>query len=143
MTITNNYGIQAENYFASEMNRLGLNHKFINSWYDFIVEGKMVEVKSCNLSVKQVKNWNNKKFTEYRTGRFDFTNKDNRELQSKNNIWICFILRNNNDFMILGFTKARQLKKKRYICVHRLQDIKIISFNEWVCKICKLNKKKK
>ena len=71
----------------------------------------------------------------YRIGRFDFTNAENREKQFYENIWISFILRNNEDFICLGFCKAKKLNKKRYITLHMIRDLKLISFEEWLKKI--------
>lgn len=124
-------GIKAENYFASRMNQLGLKYSFIDGWYDFNVENNRVEIKSCILTVKQK---NNKK-ERLRHGRFDFTRKEHREKQFKDNIWICFILRHEEDFMLLGFCRARELKKKRYIAINHLRRIKLLSLNQWIGRI--------
>ena len=137
MKINNIYGIKAENYFSSQMNELGLQHKYIDKWYDFIVEGQRVEVKSCELSIKQTQKKGKKKIETYRSGRFHFTNPENRELQYKKNIWVCFILRHENDFMTLGFIKARKLRKRNKVCIHDLRKLKLISLNQWVGKIVK------
>lgn len=135
--MNNTYGIRAENYFSSRMNELGIQHNYINSWYDFIVEGQMVEVKSCELSIKQTKKKGKKRIETYRSGKFHFTEEKNRDLQYKGNIWVCFILRHENDFIILGFTRAKNLKKRKHICVHSLKKLKMISLNHWIGKIIK------
>ncbi len=132
MVFSNHYGIKAENYFSSKMNELGLQHKYIDKWYDFIVEGQKVEVKSCELSIKQTQKIGNKRKETYRSGRFHFTEERNRNLQYKNNIWVCFILRHENDFMLLGFVKARKLKKSKKICIHKLKKLKLLSLNQFV-----------
>ena len=72
----------------------------------------------------------------YRSGRFHFTKKENREKQFKENIWVCFILRHNNEF-IIGFVRAKELKKKKCICLHKLRELKLISLENWVCEINK------
>ena len=125
----NIYGIKAENYFSSVMNELGIQHEYIDKWYDFLVEGQKVEVKSCELSIRQIQKKGKKRVETYRSGRFHFTEKENRELQYKKNIWVCFILRHNNDFMLLGFIRAMKLKKRDQICIHDLRKLKIISLN--------------
>jgi len=132
MNFNNIYGIKAENYFSSTMNSLGLQHKYVDKWYDFIVEGKKVEVKSCELSVKQIKIRNKKRVETYRSGRFHFTEEINRNLQYKKNIWICFILRHNFDYLILGFIKAKKLNKKKLICIHKLKKLKMIPLDKWI-----------
>jgi len=137
MRMNNTYGIRAENYFSSQLNELGLENKYINDWYDFIVEGEKVEVKSCELSIKQTKKKGRKRIETYRSGRFHFTEKKNRKLQYNHNIWVCFILRHVNDFIILGFIRAKKLKMRKHLCVHTLKKLKLISLNQWVGKIIK------
>ena len=47
------YGMNAENYFKSILNKFGIESEFVDSWFDFLVNKKYkVEVKSCQLSVK-------------------------------------------------------------------------------------------
>lgn len=120
------YGLNAENYFASVLNKFGVEFKFIDSWFDFLVNKKYkVEVKSCQISVKDGK----RSAKYYRIGRFDFTEKNNRKRQFKENIWVAFILRHESDFLLLGFTRAKHLKRKRYIPLTRLRKISIINFD--------------
>jgi len=134
--MNNHYGIKAQNYFIKVMNEIGLKYKFDDLWYDFTVEGEKVEVKSCQLSIKQTKKNEKKKGKKrrvtYRSGKFHFTEKKNRILQYKNDIWVCFILRHNYNFMILGFVKAKKLKKCKHICIHNLMKIGMVGLNEWV-----------
>lgn len=130
--MNNHYGIKAQNYFIKVMNEIGLKYKFDDSWYDFTVEGQKVEVKSCQLSIKQTKKKGRKKIETYRSGKFHFTEEKNRKLQYKNDVWVCFILRHEYDFMILGFVKAKKLKKRKQICIHKLMEIGFIGLNEWI-----------
>lgn len=65
-------------------------------------------------------------------GRFDFTSIENRENQFKENIWICLILRHRTEYMILGFLRARQLNKKRYLYLAQLRRHKLLTINEWL-----------
>lgn len=128
------YGIKAENYFASLLNQVGIPHDFIDDWFDFIVNKKFkVEVKSCQLCVKDGKASTN----HFRMGRFDFTKEENREKQYEENIWVCFVLRNEGDFMLLGFCQAKELDKKRYIPLNDLRKINLINFEKWIRKINK------
>lgn len=127
-------GFKAETFFLSLLNKHGIPYHYYDSWYDVEVVGQKVEIKSCRFSVKD-------KGEYYRPGRFDFTNKDNRELQYNHNVWIAFILRNNEDFLLLGMVRAKQLNKKRYIKSHLLRMYKIVKFDDWLDIIMK-NKKK-
>lgn len=124
-------GLKAENFFASRMNKLGLKFSFENEWFDFLVQDQKVEVKSCELTVKQKQ----RKKSDFRCGRFDFTNEVNRDFQYEENIWVCFILRHKNDFMLLGFARAKELNKKRYITIHALSKIKLLTLEQWLRKI--------
>lgn len=121
-------GIKAENYFISCLNDIGIPYLYEDSWFDFEVLGQKVEVKSCTFSVKNTGRCN------YRAGRFDFTDEDNREKQYKSNVWVCFILRYKEQFILLGFCRAKQLEKKRYISIHKIRDLDLIDLNDWIKK---------
>ncbi len=128
------YGMNAENYFKSILNKFGIESEFVDSWFDFLVNKKYkVEVKSCQLSVKDGK----RSLEYYRPGRFDFTEEKNRKLQFRKNIWVAFILRHESDFLLLGFTRAKNLKKKRYVALTELRKISIINFQNWLLRVNK------
>lgn len=130
----NHYGLEAENFFMATLNNLGIDYKKVNkTWFDFLVNNIKVEVKSCCLTIRQKKAPKGK--TEYRSGHFDFTSKENRKNQYKENIWVCFIVRHEDNFMMLGFVKARELKKRRYVCVHKLRELNLVPLMEWIFKI--------
>lgn len=120
-------GIKAEYHFIAILNRIGIPYEYIDSWFDFEVLGKKIEIKSCQITIKNGK-------IRRSIGRFDFTDKENRELQHKNNIWVCFILRYREQFMILGLCRARKLDKKRYITLHKLRDLNLMDLEEWIQK---------
>lgn len=113
-------GEETEEFFVKKLVVNELLYNKVNLWYDFEVYGKKVEVKSCQISVKNGKG-------DYKIGRFDFTKEENRKLQRKHNIWICFIVREQGQMIILGFCKARSLPKKRYITLHEIRKIPLIS----------------
>ena len=119
--------MKAENYFASKMSESGLNFSFEDEWFDFMVNNHKVEVKSCQPSVKQGYG--------FRAGRFDFTKKSSREKQFNENIWICLILNHEEEFMILGFVRARDLNKKRYIALSNIRKLNLLSLREWIGEI--------
>jgi len=121
-------GLKAENYFQSRMNQAGLSSEYIDSFYDFDVCGVKVEVKSCSPCVRQRSN----RKDSHRSGRFDFTCLSNRELQYQENVWVCLIVRANDDFLMLGFLKARQLNKRRYLALNQYRRHKLLTFDEWV-----------
>lgn len=126
------YGMKAENYFAAMLNKFGIQYEFINDWFDFLINKKhKVEVKSCQLSVKDGK----KTEVHYRPGRFDFTRKENRENQYKENVWVAFVLRHEGEFMLLGFVRARELEKKRYITLIDLRKFEVLTFDHWLIQV--------
>ena len=128
------FGMRAENYFASLLNKNGIPHEFTNSWFDFLINKKFkVEVKSCRLAVKDGK----ASHIHYRVGRFDFTKEESRVKQFDENIWVAFILRNEKDFMLLGLCRAKKLNKKRYVNLNDLRRINPLSFEKWLTEVNK------
>lgn len=123
------YGVRAENYFASLLNRFGIQFEFVNDWFDFLVNKEhKVEVKSCQVSIKEGR----KEETHFRCGRFDFTREENREKQFNENIWVAFVLRHDKDFMFLGFVRAQKLNKKRYVPISELRKLNLLTFENWL-----------
>jgi len=123
-------GFKAEAWFLSLLNKKGIPYHYYDTWYDVEVMGYKVEIKSCRYSIKGEVLKDGTQY--YRPGRFDFTDKDNREKQYNQNVWVAFILRNYEDFLLIGLGKARQFKKRRYIKAHQLRQHKIIRFEEWI-----------
>ena len=131
-------GLKAENFFLSQMNKVGLPVTFVDDWYDFIVNKKFkVEVKSCCISVKCITKVKGKKYLNYRPGRFVFTSEDNREKQFDENIWVCFMVRHLDQFILLGFIKARELKKVRCVALHQVRKFKLLDLGQWLEKVNK------
>lgn len=123
-------GLRAENYFISVMNLKGIPIEFIDDWFDFLVNKNIkVEVKSTKLSIK------NGKKSKFKSGRYDFTDEENREKQFNENIWICLIIRNGDDFMIQGFIKAKELQMKRYLSIPHAGELKLIDLNSWISRV--------
>ena len=120
-------GLRSENYFMSIMNQKGLPYDFVDDWFDFEVCGQKVEVKSTQLSINQGKGFS--------SGRYDFTKPENREKQFAENIWICFIVRCGEQFMIQGFCKAKALEQRRYISIPHARSLKLISLEDWIKKV--------
>lgn len=123
-------GMKAENFFASMLNNKGILYEYVDTWYDFLINKKCeVEVKSCQPCVK----CGNR--AGYRFGRFDFTNEDNRKLQNKYNIWTCFILRHKEQFILLGFYKAKKLENKRYVPLSKVLYLPLLNFEQWLSEV--------
>lgn len=123
------HGLQAETHFSKIMNEKGIPCKFIDSWTDFTVYNEIfVEVKSCELKIEDGKKGS-------RNGRYEFTNKQNRELQYESNCWICFILRKENQYLIQGFVRAKKLNKKQHWTYLKVEKLKPLNLEKWTKKI--------
>lgn len=119
-------GVKGEYNFIAELNKIGIPYSFVDDWYDFEVLGQKVEVKSCRLTILHGNGKN------YQIGRFDFTDEDNRERQYKENVWVCFILRYRDEYLVLGLVRAKKLKKKRYISLHMMRELKPVDIKDFV-----------
>lgn len=117
-------GLRGENNFVAELNKAGIPYTSIDTWYDFEVLGQKVEVKSCKISIKNGKH--------NKIGRFDFTDENNRQKQYDSNIWVCFIIRRHEKYIILGLTKAKKLNKKRYVSIHEAIQTNPTPLEEWL-----------
>ena len=125
--------MKAENFFSALLNKCGIEHEFVDEWYDYLIKKgvddyEKVEVKSCQISVK-----NNKKDSDtYTIGRFDFTSEENRNKQFKHNVWIALIVRHREQFIMYGLVRAKDLNKKRYLTLHAARKLRPISFEDWL-----------
>ena len=123
-----------EDYFVEKMKLARLDWEYIDDWYDFEIEGQKVEVKSCRLTIKahQQPNKTTKRVNMdcYRVGRFDFTKEETREKIHDQNCWVCFIVRDHEECMMLGFIEGRKLDpKQRYISIHHIRNLELVSLD--------------
>lgn len=125
-------GQKAETFFENLIKSNDLKVEFKNCWYDFLVEDFKVEVKSCQLTIK-----NNDKKALYRRriGRFDFTNHDNKKKQIEEDIWVCLIIRHIDECLLYGFVKASKILNKRYLSIHQARELKPLCLIDWIAKI--------
>lgn len=107
-----NKGFDVESYVVNLFEDNGFSVRVVDSYYDLEVYKngvtQYIEIKSCNF---QVSNGKNKKMY----GRFDFTNKSNRERQYKEKLIICFVVVMGEEMNFMGLLNARNLYKRRYI----------------------------
>lgn len=115
----------------------GLECWFDDTYYDFRV-GKnqtgnieKVEVKSCQISIKSSYH---KGDVRYSIGRFDFL-KDNVEAQFEDNVWICLLLRWKEEYMVMGFIRARDCNKKRHISIHEAHSMDSMSLEYFISRL--------
>jgi hypothetical protein len=128
-------GIRAEDFFESRMASLCIPCHNHNDFFDFIVNNEFkVEVKSCQLQIKTVKD-------RIMCGRFDFNTVEEREQQLASDVWVCFIIRQRTEMMIAGFAKATSLPKDkkgriaRYVRLNSLRNLRPLGIEEWAEKI--------
>jgi hypothetical protein len=127
-------GIKAENYFASLLNTKGIDFDYANTWYDYTVwnsknETHKIEVKSTSL-MHGKKSWK-------RMGRFNFSLEEARDKVFGENIWLCFVIRYKEQFILLGLCRAKALGNRHFISLCQLDKIKLLDFDEWIGEILK------
>jgi hypothetical protein len=127
-------GDLGEMHFENIVKAAGFQvEKSPHGWYDYDVDGIRVEVKSCALFVKHSKRI---KGQSHRIGRYDFTRERNRELQKRENIWICFLLdvfkfADSTQHITLGFCRAAEiLNGSRYVPLLKLAGVKLLSVED-------------
>ena len=132
-------GMKAEDFFSSLLLNSKLDYDFVDIWYDYIVNGHKVELKSCQLTIRHryQQKTKRKKLDGWRIGRFDFTNEETRKKQIKENIWIALVVRHKNQFIMYGFIEAKQLSGERYLSIHKARELKPLEFKDWVNQIDK------
>lgn len=131
MGITENKekGLKAEYHLISKLNQLGIPYSHDDRYYDIKADQKLIEVKSCRITRKDGKH----EHPNYKIGRFDFTNEDQLTQLKENKAWICFIITHTEDqFIILGFCKAKELPNKRYHTIHDTRKYNLIPLRKWV-----------
>jgi len=117
-------GIKGENYFASVMNSNGIQSNFIDSWFDFEIKGLKIEIKSCGLTISNGKH--------RQKGMYEFTSPENRELQYKNNVWICLIVQHQGQFLIQGFIKAKYLNQKQHLSIVAASKLNLKNLEQFI-----------
>ena len=128
-------GLNAENKFKSLLNAGGFESVFIDDYYDFNVwtspkrDPIHVEVKSVALSVKK---GGLKHKTNRGIGAFEFKNSENLEKLKKDDGWVCLIIRINDEYIVFGFIKARNIRQKRFLSIHQAKELGAITFDKWL-----------
>lgn len=126
-------GQKAEDYFHDLCNKNGISCKFVDNWYDFDVEQTRVEVKSCRLTIKH--DPYKSKHLKWRVGRFDFGSHERIQQLIDDDVWVCFLVRHYDEFLLLGFLRGRDIPIKRYMSIHSTRNHRLYRFKEWREKI--------
>jgi hypothetical protein len=135
-------GIKAENFFASLLNAKGIEFKYINDYYDYLVIGKhKIEVKSTSLMHGNKSYGNKNGKSDKRMGRFNFSLKEARDKIFNENIWLCFVVSYKGQFILLGLCRAKKLENKTFVSLCQIENIKLLDLDEWIGEILKEEKK--
>lgn len=125
-------GRRAELFVFDIFQKANIKYEFEDDWYDVkLKNGELLEIKSCGLSIKHPKLSGDGRF---RVGRFDFTSEENKQRLEEHNAWLCFVVRFKAEFMLCGLARAEEMKKlgkKRYVSIHDLRRMTLMSFDEW------------
>lgn len=126
-------GAKAEGFFIELLQKCNVAFEKTDDWYDFTVEGFKVEVKSTKLSRGNGTHLGKEILSKQHTiGRFDFTDPENREHQFDDNVWVALIVRHWEQYILVGFLKAKQLEKKRYLSLHKAIELEPLNLEQWL-----------
>lgn len=108
---------QLAEYFVMEyLRNKKIPYEYVDSWYDLMIQGKYVEIKSAKIVVKNgSKNNKANKYQQIRAGRFDFSSQANREDLRKANGIVILVGVYKNQHILFGCAEAKKLPDKRYI----------------------------
>lgn len=124
-------GFKTEQFVLKRLKDAQIGCVYKDDWYDIeLSNGELLEVKSCNLSVKHILKGRRKPDC-YRVGRFDFTKEETRDKLWKANAWICFVIRFRDQYLVCGFIRAKEIPKKRYFTVHDLRRYPLSNIDEF------------
>ncbi len=131
------HGIIAEKFFSEILYSNGISFKFVDKWYDYMIEDRIkCELKSCTMTIL------NGNKTGYKIGRFDFTDEDNRQKLIDNNVWIALVVRHHYQCILIGFVPGEKLNGNRYISLHEAKTLHPIPFTTW-CQINRLKQERR
>jgi len=119
-------GVKAEDFFEEFCNKNNLEFNRVHQPFDFLVNGKLVEVKSARLFVKQYRDGRKVQ------GRYECWRKSQLIKLKKRNPWVCFIVTSKNGCMIQGFTKARNWPAMMKISMKETENIGLRSVKEFL-----------
>lgn len=124
-------GKKTEKWFSDFIRMSGLDIDYKDDFYDFLINGVPVEVKSCQMTIKAWIRINGEKKVRYRIGRFDFTKSENREKLKEIGGWIALVVRHHKQFILYGFVHSSNLNGERYVSIHKARTLKPLTFAEW------------
>lgn len=119
-------GVKGEIFFEEFCRQNNLEFSKVHQPFDFLVNGKFVEVKSARLFVKQYNNG------EKAYGRYECWNKSQIAKLKKLNPWVCFVVTTENGCLIHGFTKAKNLPSSLRISLRETERLGLKSAKEFL-----------
>lgn len=125
-------GKDAEYYLMGKFGELGFS-KIANvnkNLFDILLDDKIkIEVKSSFIT--HVRNKNGKR----RLGTFRFSIEQiNSFIDS--DIWICFIIKHNKDYLILGFIESKMLNlSSDFLTLSQIAEYPLLSLDEWIYEV--------
>jgi hypothetical protein len=125
-------GLQAEDYFIEKIKPFFPDYNYVDDFYDFELDGTKVEVKSCLFRSRngRARPKSNQDYFHI-FGRFDFTKAETRDKLIEEGVWIAFIVRSHDDFLLLGFVESKNLKIKRYVRMIDVMRVKPLSIDQF------------
>jgi len=122
-------GVKSEDFFEDFIinNLSNINIKRIHNPFDFIVGSIYIEVKSAKLYVSQSKNK-----AKFQHGKYEFWNIKQLQKAKKKNVWICFIIQHDQEFIIHGFLKSKYLTNSRVITINSIQKLPLKSKKQFI-----------
>ncbi len=119
-------GVKGEIFFEEFCKQNNLEFSKVHKPFDFVVNGKFVEVKSARLFVKQYNNG------QKAYGRYEYWNKSQMVKLKKLNPWVCFIVTTANGSLIQGFTKAKNLPPNLRISIRETERLGLKTSKEFL-----------
>lgn len=120
-------GEKAEQWFKELLIEHGHDVEHKNTYYDFLVDGVKVELKSCRITIRTEGHPSYK----WRIGEFQFSKKSQRQKLRENNVWVAFVVIEDGEGLLLGFLPYNLLRNQRRVTIHQLRDYDLFSFRRW------------
>lgn len=120
-------GLKSERYFAKKCQEAGLTTELVHKPFDFLINGKYVEVKSAKFWINQS---NGKRIIAH--GQYECWHEKQLMKMKGMDVWICFIVSNKNGFLIQGFLKSKDFPNTRKITMHAVEKLPLKTWSQFL-----------